>query len=163
MAFQITGKIELIGEVTSKPSNNGGQPFQSREFVLDTTRFNPETGEPWENHPKFELSSRNVNIVDDFQVGQKVTVDFVLRGVKYPDKATGEIKYFTTISAFRITAADQQQQAPQYTPQSQPTYQQPAHQAQYAPQPQQQQGGQPFPHQVNNQGAPQGQADDLPF
>lgn len=163
MAFQITGKIEQIGEVTMKTSNNGGQSFQSREFVLDATRFNPETGEPWENHPKFELSSRNVNIIDGFQVGQRVTVDFVVRGAKYPDKKTGEIKYFTTISAFRITPDDQQQQSPQYSPQSQPTYQQPAQQAQYAPQPQYQHGGQPFPPQVNNQGVPQGQAEDLPF
>lgn len=142
MAFQITGKIEQIGEVTMKTSNNGGQSFQSREFVLDATRFNPETGEPWENHPKFELSSRNVNIIDGFQVGQRVTVDFVVRGAKYQDKKTGEIKYFTTISAFRITPADQQQQSPQ---------------------PQYQHGGQPFPPQVNNQGVPQGQAEDLPF
>ena len=110
MAFQITGKIELIGDIVSKTPSNGGQPFYGREFILDATRFNPETGEPWENHPKFELSSRNVNIVDGFQIGQKVTVDFVLRGSKYSDKQTGETKYFTTVSAFRITAVEEQQQ-----------------------------------------------------
>ena len=107
MAYQITGKIETIGEIISKATNNGGQPFQSRSFVLDATRFNPETGEPWENHPKFELSSRNVNIIDGFQVGQRVTVDFVLRGAKYQDKQTGETRYFTTVSAFKVSNVEQ--------------------------------------------------------
>lgn len=154
MAFQITGKIELIGDIVSKPSNNGGQPFLSREFILDATRFNPETGEPWENHPKFELSSRNVNIIDGFQVGQKVTVDFTIRGAKYPDKNTGEIKYFTTISAFRITAAEQQMQQ-----NGQVQAQQPITVAQPAPQVQS-----PFPPPVDAAGNPIGEKnDDLPF
>ncbi len=162
MAFQITGKIELIGEIVSKPSKNGGQPFQSRVFVLDATRFNPETGEPWENHPKFELSSRNVNITDGFQVGQKVTVDFSLRGAKYTDQTTGETKYFTSINAFKITPAEQQQQQQtQYSSQSQPTFQQPAQAPQYAQAPSQ---GAPFPPQVDANGEPLPEgADDLPF
>lgn len=147
MAYQITGKIEKIGDVVSSPVKNGEQTFNSREFVLDTTRFNPETGEPWENHPRFDLSGRNVNIIDGFQIGQRVTVDFVLRGAKYSDKQTGEIKYFTKVSAFRIVAAEHQSEQ----------VNNPLTQVQY------QQGGHPFPPQVNNQGAPQGQADDLPF
>lgn len=153
MAYQITGKIEKIGDVVSHPLKDGEQTFNSREFVLDATRFSPETGEPWENHPRFELSGRNVNIIDGFQVGQRVTVDFVLRGSKYSDKQTGEIKYFTTVSAFRISAADRQQQTSQYSSQSQTTFQQPA-----------QHGSNPFPQQVNNQGAPaEVQTYDLPF
>ena len=159
MAFQITGKIELIGEITTKASKNGGQPFQSREFVLDATRFNPDTGEPWENHPKFELSSRNVNIIDGFQIGQRVTVDFTLRGAKYADKETGEIKYFTSISAFRITPAEQQQGQAQ-----QGQVQQPAQAPAAAPQPAVQPAAQPFPPQVDESGNPvSGNADDLPF
>lgn len=161
MAFQITGKIEVIGAIVSKPSKNGGQPFLSREFVLDATRYNPDTGEPWENHPRFELSSRNVNIIDQFQVGQKVTVDFSLRGSKYADQNTGEIKYFTTINAFRIALAEQQvQQQGGYQQPTAPTYQQPAPQPQYSPQPAPQ--GQPFPPKVDANGNPVAD-DDLPF
>lgn len=162
MAFQITGKIEVIGEIISKPSKNGGQPFQSREFILDATRYNPETGEPWENHPRFELSSRNVNIIEQFQVGQKVTVDFSLRGSKYADQTTGEIKYFTTINAFRIRPAEQQYQQVGYQQPTAPTYQQPAQQERYSSQlapPQ----GQPFPPQVDENGNPIVGNDDLPF
>ncbi len=107
MAFQITGKLELVGEVTTN-SNKDGKTFSRRKFVLDCTRYNPDTGDPWENHPEFELSGDKCSLVDQFKVGQRLTVDFVLRGTKYTDKQTGEIKYFTTISAFKIQPAEQQ-------------------------------------------------------
>lgn len=152
MAFQITGKIELIGEIISKPSNNGGQPFMTREFVLDATRYNSETGEPWENHPRFELSSRNVNIIEQFQVGQRVTVDFTLRGAKYPDRQSGEIKYFTSISAFKITPAEQQG----YNQQGNIDYQQPVQTSQQASH-----DDVPFSQQNNN--VENEIKDDLPF
>ena len=153
MAYQITGKLEWKGEPYSKTAKNGGQAFQRREFILDCTRYNPDTGEPWENHPKFELSSRNIGLIDNFQVGQRVTVDFSLKGTKYTDEATGEIKYFTTISAFGITLADQQ-------PAQQPQGQAPAP---AAGQPQAQEA-RPFPPQTDNDGNPiSGNADDLPF
>lgn len=127
MAFQITGKLEFVGETIARTPKNGGQPFYRRDFVLDCTRYNPDTGEPWENHPKFELSGNNCTLLDQFQIGQKVTVDFSLKGAKYQDQQTGEIKYFTTINAFRIALAEQQQQV-QYQPYTAPTGQQPAHQ-----------------------------------
>ena len=76
MAFQITGKIEVIGATTPITTKNGSVIYR-REFVLDATRYNPDTGEPWENHPKFELGGNNVNIIDQFQVGQRVTVDYL--------------------------------------------------------------------------------------
>lgn len=134
MAFQITGKLEFVGETIARTPKNGGQPFYRREFVLDCTRYNPDTGEPWENHPKFELAGNNCTLLDQFQIGQKVTVDFSLKGAKYQDQQTSEIKYFTTINAFRISLAEQQQQQVQYQPNTAPTGQQPAHQqAQHLP------------------------------
>lgn len=155
MAFQITGKIEVIGATTPITTKTGSTIYR-RELVLDCTRFNPDTGEPWENHPKFELGGQNVNILDQFQVGQRVTVDFSLRGAKYPDQTTGEIKYFTSISAFKVVLAEQQ---PNYQSGMQPTGQQPQNQ-----QWQQMQGQQPFPQQVDNNGnIAQGDANNLPF
>lgn len=161
MAYQITGNIELIGDITSRASSNGGQPFQSRVFVLDATRFNPETGDPWENHPKFELNSRNVNMIDGFRAGQRVTVDFVVRGVKYFDKNTGETRYFTTINAIRITPADQRQYSTQYQSASQQQDLHNSQQPQYAHTPQGQSAQ--FPQEsYNNENRDNGE-DDLPF
>ena len=154
MAFQITGKLEFVGETIARTPKNGGQPFYRREFALDCTRYNPDTGEPWENHPKFELSGNNCTLIEQFQVGQKLTVDFSLKGAKYPDQQTGEIKYFTSINAFRIAPAEQQVQQqgqqPAMAQAAQPVMQ-PAPQAQ-----------QPFPPIVDDNGAPVDN-DDLPF
>lgn len=159
MAFQITGKIEVIG-TTTPISTKSGSVIYRREFVLDATRYNPENGEPWENHPKFELGGNNVNIIDQFQVGQRVTVDFFLNGAKYPDQATGEIKYFTTIKAFRITAAEQQGQRPAQAPyQGQPAYPP----QQQNPFPATAPTGQPFPPAVDQDGNPVENTDDLLF
>ncbi len=146
MAFQITGKLEHVGEIVARTPKNGGQQFYRREFVLDCTRYNPDTGEPWENHPKFELSGNNCSVIDQFQVGQRLTVDFSLKGARYQDQQTGETKYFTSINAFRIAPAEHQQ-----SQQSQQTVQQPVQQ------PQQQ-----FPPQVDENGNPVDN-DDLPF
>ena len=152
MAFQITGKLELVGETIARTSKNGGQPFYRREFVLDCTRYNPDTGEPWENHPKFELAGNNCTLLDQFQIGQKVTVDFSLKGAKYPDQQTGEIKYFTSINAFRITLAEQIQNQNGYQPTTSPYNVHPAAQAHT-----------PLPPQVYANGVPVKGNDDLPF
>lgn len=154
MAFQITGKLELVGETIARTPKNGGQPFYRREFVLDCTRYNPDTGEPWENHPKFELAGNNCALLDQFQIGQKVTVDFSLKGAKYQDQQTSETKYFTSINAFRIALAEQQgQQQSQFLHQTAPTGMQPAAQ----------QAQLPFPPQVDHNGVPVANEDDLPF
>lgn len=105
--------------VTTITPKSGGNPFHKREFVLDCTRYSPETGEPWENHPRFELSSNNVGLLDNLQVGQKVTVDFTLKGMKYDQN--GETKYFTSINAFKVVPVEQQ-----YQPPTAPTYQNPS-------------------------------------
>ena len=152
MAYQITGKLELVGETIARTPKNGGQPFYRREFVLDCTRYNPDTGEPWENHPKFELSGNNCSLIEQFQIGQRLTVDFSLKGTKYADQQTGEIKYFTSINAFRIAPAEQRQQQQDFQPQTAPTGMQPSAQ----------QTQQPFPPKVDENGAPVDN-DDLPF
>ena len=152
MAFQITGKLELVGETIARTSKNGSQPFYRREFVLDCTRYNPDRGEPWENHPKFELAGNNCTLLDQFQIGQKVTVYFSLKGAKYPDQQTGEIKYFTSINAFRITLAEQGQNHNGYQPTTAPNNVYPAAQVHT-----------PLPPQVDANGVPVKGNDDLPF
>lgn len=151
MPFQITGKIEVIGATASITSKDGSKTYHKRELVLDCTRYNPNTGEPWENYPKFELSGNNCAILDQFQVGQRVTVDFSLRGVKYTDQTTGEIKYFTGVCAFKVQLA---QQTYQNQPATALSNQQPQTMSS---------GAVPFPPQIDNNGMPIENKDDLPF
>jgi len=54
---------------------------------------------------KFELVQDKCNLLDGFKVGQEVSVEFDLRGRKWTDQK-GAVKYFNTLQAWRLSAAD---------------------------------------------------------
>lgn len=126
MALTITGKIKSIGSLQTIPSKNGGSPFEKRELVIDTTRFDPYTGErsEYENYPALEFTGEKCKDLDGYQVGQVVTVSFELQGSFYKDK-DGIEKNITRPRAFKIEARKIQNQPsqpiqPQAAPQRQP-------------------------------------------
>lgn len=146
-ALQVTGRIKSIGATQSIASKNGGQPFQKREIILDTTRFDPYTGErdKYENYPMFEFGGEKCKDLDDYQVGQVVTVSFDLQGSFYKDK-DGVDRNFTKVRAYKIEARQtsqtvQQPQQPQQKEQSQPPQQQQPYQQPYRQPYQQPQNG----------------------
>ncbi len=107
--YEATGKIKLISDTQTFPSG-----FTKREFVITTgnTQYPQDI--------KFELIKDKCNFLDNFQVGQDVTVHFDIRGNEYNGK------YYVNLSCWKITAgqaggaqpAPQQQQQPvaQQTP-----------------------------------------------
>lgn len=113
MANQITGKIKSIGQTQSLSSKNGNT-FYKREIVLDTTRFDPYTGErsEIENYPMFEFSGEKCKDLDGFKVGQVATISFDLQGSFYKGD-DGKEKNFTRVRGYRIEARRQQVQEPQ--------------------------------------------------
>ena len=121
MALTITGKIKSIGSIQSIPSKNGGSPFEKRELILDTTRFDPYTGErsEYENYPAMEFSGEKCKDLDGYQVGQVVTVSFELQGSFYKDK-DGVEKNITRTRAYKIEARGAQPQATPMQPVAQP-------------------------------------------
>lgn len=149
MANTITGKIFSIGSTQTIPSKNGGQPFQKRDVILDTTRFDPYTGERgFENYPLIEFTGEKCKDLDGYQAGQVVTISFDLQGGFY-DAQDGTKKNFTRIRAYKIEARAVTAHAPQ--PQAQ-TVQQQRPQPQYPPQ-------QQYPQQT----PPPPGMNDLPF
>lgn len=70
--------------------------FQKREFVLEFAD-NPQYPE----YVKFEAVQDRVSLLDEYKVGDEVTVYFNLKGRKWTDRQ-GEIKYFNTLQAWRI-------------------------------------------------------------
>jgi len=77
--------------------------FKKREFVVEYAE-NP-------NYPeviKFELIQDKCELLDKFSSGQEVEVHFNLKGRKWTSPQ-GEIKYFNTLQAWRILAADGEQ------------------------------------------------------
>ena len=122
----ITGRIHSIGNTQSIASKNGGQPFQKRELVLDTTRFDPYTGEKdkYENYPMLEFSGEKCKDLDGFNVGQVVTVSFDLQG-NFFEAQDGTKKNFTRVRGYKIEARAVASPQPQPQVQAQAAPQQP--------------------------------------
>lgn len=126
MANTITGKIKHIGQVQEIPSKNGGNPFIKRELVIDSTRFDPYTGErdKFENYPMFEFCGDKCAELDNFNINDIVTVSFDLQGRSWVD-SEGKTKYITSIRGYKIEARQSVQQGTRPTSQQQVIYQQP--------------------------------------
>ena len=108
----------LIGNVEEIPKS-GGEPFKKRVVVLNCTHSN--YGDVYENYPSFEFSGKHVDDPAAFAVGEIVTISFALQGTKYQKSANDPVKYFNTISGYKIEkyqrGGQTQQQAPLPQPQ----------------------------------------------
>ena len=120
MANTMTGKIHVImptETIVSKKDKN--KSFQKRTIVLDCTRFDQYTGERgFENYPSFDFSGDKCQELDNYQVGQIVTITFDLQGNKFTD-GNGKDRWFTSIRGYRVELKGQthtQAQPTQSTP-----------------------------------------------
>lgn len=140
----MTGRVLLIGNVEEIPSKSGGEPFKKRVVVLNCTHSN--YGDVYENYPSFEFSGKHVDDPADFAVGEIVTISFALQGTKYQKSANDPVKYFNTISGYKIEK-----------------YQRGSQTQQQAPPPPKQQVPPPQPQGVQSPAPQPGNVDDLPF
>lgn len=173
MAFQICGIIQHIGNTESIPYQ--GKVFKKRELVLDCSYRNQFTGQiERTNYPKFEFTSNHVDDLNDFNIGDIVTVSFSLNGSR--SEKDGQVRYFTNVQGYKIEKYQSrynQQQGGNQTAQAangnQPTPTQGACQsAQQAAMESARNAAAPaapnFPPAVDENGNPiQGNNDDLPF
>lgn len=144
MANTMTGRVLLIGNVEEIPSKSGGEPFKKRVVVLNCTHSN--YGDVYENYPSFEFSGKHVDDPAAFAVGEIVTISFALQGTKYQKSANDPVKYFNTISGYKIEK-----------------YQRGSQTQQQAPPPPKQQAPPPQPQGVQTPAPQPGNVDDLPF
>ncbi|MCM8528846.1 MAG: DUF3127 domain-containing protein [Lentisphaeraceae bacterium] len=90
--MQINGKIlEILDTVQISES------FKKREFVVEYQE------NQYPEFIKFELVQDKCSFLDQYAVGSEVTVDFNLKGRKWTNPQ-GEVKYFNSLQAWRITA-----------------------------------------------------------
>lgn len=152
MSNQITGRLAAVGQTVQIQSKTGGSPFLKREFLLDATPHDTWTGErsQYENIVPLEVSGDKCAELDNFSVGDIITVSFALQGREWTNQDE-QTKRMVSIRCYKIERRNQPgQTAPtqQAVPQPQPT---PQYQASPAP---------PFPPSVDAYGNPK---DDLPF
>jgi single-strand DNA-binding protein len=111
MGLQVTGKLHAVLETKQVTDR-----FAKREFVLQI-----EDGK-YSQMVAFELVNDKTGMVDAFNVGDEILVEFNLRGREW-HSPSGEIKYFNTLSAWRIAAPRARGGAhePAPAPKAQPT------------------------------------------
>lgn len=159
MANQISGKVLIIDDAISIPTRSGNT-FTKRQIVLDASHYDPMTGQKFENYPAFDFVGNRVNELDNFKVGDLVTISFALNG--RPFDKDGKTTYFTSVTGYKIepyqrqNGGNQQLNGSQTNNPTQPSSQQ-ATGVQNSPQ-----RNEPFPPPVDESGNVE-QDQDLPF
>lgn len=88
--------MEITGELKIKfDTQVVSEKFQKREFVLTT-----EANTPYPQHVSFQVTQDKCTILDQFNDGDEVKVQFNLRGREW--NGPQSVKYFVTIEAWRI-------------------------------------------------------------
>ena len=111
--MQTKGKVIVIN-----PTVQVSEKFAKRDFVI-------ETDETYPQKIQFQLSQDKCNLLDGININSIIEVDFNLRGREWTNPQ-GEVKYFNTLDAWRITPMQQQQT---YAPPAVPTPPQPSQEA----------------------------------
>lgn len=103
MSNQITGRLVWVGQTFQIPSKTGGAPFLKREFLLDATTYDPYTGQrnEYENILPLEVSGDKCTELDQFKIGDVITVSFALQGRSWTNQ-DGELKRMASIRCYKL-------------------------------------------------------------
>lgn len=112
--MQINGTLKAVFE-----TKQVSPTFQAREFVI-------ETKEQYPQNILFQLVQDKCDIIDVHTEGEEIVVHFNLRGKEWVS-STGEVKYFNTVNAWRISRPENANQ-PQHHHSNHPTNQPPKNQ-----------------------------------
>mgnify|MGYP001487009497 CR=1 FL=1 len=88
--MEVTGILKMKFD-TQKVSDR----FSKREFVLTT-----EATSPYPQHVSFQLTQDKCNLLDQYNIGDEMKIQFNLRGREW--NGPQGIKYFNTLEAWRI-------------------------------------------------------------
>ena len=91
--------MEVIGTLKTKfETQKVSDRFQKREFVLTT-----DANTPYPQHVSFQVTQDKCTMLDGFNDGEEIKVQFNLRGREW--SGPQGIKYFNTLEAWRIERA----------------------------------------------------------
>jgi hypothetical protein len=97
--MEVTGQLKLKYD-TQKVS----EKFQKRDFVLAT-----DLNTPYPQYVSFQVTQDKCSILDTFNQGDEIKVQFNLRGREW--NGPQGIKYFNTLEAWRIEKISSSQQS----------------------------------------------------
>ncbi len=97
MNLEITGK--LVEKYDTQVVNDR---FRKREFVIEVTE--EVNGSSFTNYAKMQLVQNKTDIIDRFNIGDPLRVNFSIKGNRY--ERDGKVSYFSNLDAWRIEKAD---------------------------------------------------------
>lgn len=99
MNLEITGKLLEKGETVQVK-----ETFKKREFVLELIEeFNGQPSQ-YANYAKMQLVQQKCELLDRFNEGDVMKVNFSIKGNKY--ERDGKVSYFSNLDAWRLELAD---------------------------------------------------------
>jgi hypothetical protein len=107
-SYTIEGRVLSIGQTEQKT-----EKLSIRKFIIDDEA--PE----YANLFEFQLANAKTELADKIKAGERVRVHFNLKGRGWTSQS-GELKYFTSLDAWRIESIDVQQQPAQPAQPQQP-------------------------------------------
>ena len=90
--LSVRGEITLI-----KPERNISEKFSVREYVVQL-----DDGGKYPQFCQFQMTNQQCEELDKRTVGEKVQINFYLRGREWTPKDGGETRYFTTLQTASI-------------------------------------------------------------
>ena len=97
MNLEITGKL-----VEKYDTQVVSDRFRKREFVLEVTE--EVNGNVFTNYAKMQLVQNKTDIIDRFDIGDMLRVNFSIKGNRY--ERDGKVSYFSNLDAWRVEKAD---------------------------------------------------------
>lgn len=89
--FAITGKL-----VVKNGTEQVTEKFKKREFVIS------DEGSQYPQEIIFQLTQDRVDLLDPFDEGDMIKVNFNLRGRRWQNPKTGETRFFNSLDAWRL-------------------------------------------------------------
>lgn len=97
MNLEVTGKL-----IEKYDTNIVSDKFRKREFVLELSE--EINGNIYTSYAKMQLVQNKCDIIDRFNVGENLKVNFNIRGTRYEKE--GKVSYFSNLDAWRIENAN---------------------------------------------------------
>ena len=103
MSYEITGKLIARFDIVQRT-----ETFKTREFVIEKTE--DINGRTITNYDKFQCVQDKTAMVDRFNIGDEVKVQFNIKGTKW--MKDGKENYITNLDAWRMETVKISQDAP---------------------------------------------------
>jgi hypothetical protein len=91
--MEISGKIKVIN-----PTKEVSDTFKKRELVVTTDEQYPQ-------HILIDFIQDKCSVLDNFKVGENVSVSINVRGKEYTNK-NGEVGYFNQLQGWKMEKTD---------------------------------------------------------